>query len=73
MINDYESISKKLLNKTGKPNMNLRRNRSFCIKFYETLNNLNLEFKRDLFMHRATKSVKREKYKFNLEIRSSVK
>ena len=35
---------------------------------FETLNNLNPEFMKDLFIYRATKRVQREKYNFNSEV-----
>ena len=71
MIHNYESTYKDLVNKTGKPNTNLRRNRSLFIEIFRTLNNLNPELMKDLFRLCATKRVPREKYLFNLEIPKS--
>ena len=68
VMNNYESTYKDLLNKIGKPNMNLRRTISFCIEIYKTLNTLNPKFMKNLFRHRATKGIQREVYKFELEI-----
>ena len=55
MINNYGITYEDLLNKTGKPNMNLARTKSLCIEIYEILNNLNPEF--NLFRLRVTKIV----------------
>ena len=70
-MNNYESTYKDLLNKTEKPNMNLKRTRSLYIDIYKTLNILNPEFMKDLFGHRTTKGIRRETYKFELEIPKS--
>ena len=59
MIKNYESTSEDLLNKKGKPDMNLRRTRSLCTEIYKTLNNLNLEFMKDLIRFRPIKRVLR--------------
>ena len=69
MIKNYESTYyEDSLNRTEKPNLNLRRTKSFCIEIYKTLNMLNPEFMKDLFRLHATNKLQREKYKFNLEI-----
>ena len=49
MSNDYESSYEYLLKKSGNPRMNLRRTRSLYIEIYETINNLNPEFMKNLF------------------------
>ena len=49
MLNDYESSYEYLLKKSGNPRMNLRRTRSLYIEIYETINNLNPEFMKNLF------------------------
>ena len=71
VISNYESTYEDLLNKTVKPNMSPRKARSLCIEIYETLNNLSLEFMKDLLRLHATKRVQREKYKSNLETPNS--
>ena len=48
--------------------MKLRKTRSLCIEIYKTLKHLNSEFMKDLFRHRVTNRVQREKYKSNLKI-----
>ena len=68
MIKNYESTSEDLLDKKGKPDMNLRRTRSLCREIYKTLNNLNLEFMKGLIRFCPIKRVLREKHKFDLEI-----
>ena len=50
MLNDYESSYEDLFKKSGNPSMNLRRTRSLCIEIYKTINNLNLEFMKNLFV-----------------------
>ena len=44
VLNHYKSSYEDLLNKSGKPTMNLRKTRSLCIELYKTINNLNPEF-----------------------------
>ena len=48
--------------------MNVNRLRILCIEIYKTINNLNLEFMRDLFTLRETSRLIREKYMLNLNI-----
>ena len=38
LLNDYDNIYEDLLEKSGYPNMNLRRHRTLCIEIYKTLN-----------------------------------
>ena len=66
LLNDYDSTYEDLLEKSGYPNMNLRRQRTPCIEIYETLNKLNPGYINDIFKLRNTET--REKYKLNLEI-----
>ena len=51
--------------------MNLRRTRSLCIEMYNTINNLNPEFMKNLFKVCKTNTPQREQYKLNLEIPKS--
>ena len=71
ILNDYESSYEDLFNKSGNPSMNLRRTRSLCIEIYKTINNLNLEFMKNLFEVRKTNRAQREQYKLDLEIPKS--
>ena len=41
LLNDYDSTYEDLLEKSGYPNMNLRRQRTPSIQIYKTLNKLN--------------------------------
>lgn len=42
--------------------------RSFCIKIFKTLNDVNSTFVKDIFKPRITNLLVREQYKLNLEI-----
>ena len=57
-----------LLEKSGKPTMNLARERLLCIEVYKTLNSLNPCFMQELFKLRETNRNVRKKYKLNLNI-----
>ena len=67
-LNDYDSTYEDLLEKSGYPNMNLRRQRTLRIEIYKTLDKLNPDYMNDIFKLRNTDRVTREKYKLNLEI-----
>ena len=54
LLNDYESTYEDLLEKSGYPNMNLRRQRTLCIEFDKTLNELNRGYMNDIFKLRNT-------------------
>ena len=41
LLDDYGSTYEDLLEKSGYPNMNLKRQRTLCIEIYKTLNKLN--------------------------------
>ena len=68
VLDDYTSSYELLLEKSGKPNMNLARERLLCIKVYKTLNSLNPCFMQGLFELRETNRNVRNKYKLNLNI-----
>ena len=68
LLNDYDSTYYDLLEKSGYPNMNLRRQRTLCIEIYKTLKKLNPGYMNDIFKLRKTDRLTREKYKLNLEI-----
>ena len=68
LLNDYYNTYEDLLEKSGYPNMNLRRKRTLCIEIYKTLNKLNPSYMNDIFKLRNTDRLTREKYKLNLEI-----
>ena len=68
LFNDYDSTYEDLLEKSGYPNMNLRRQRTLCIEIYKTLNKLNPGYMNDIFKLRNTDRLTQEKYKLNLEI-----
>ena len=68
LCNDYEISYEELLLKSDRATMNVNRLRILCIEIYKTINNLNLEFIRDLFTLRETSRLIREKYMLNLNI-----
>ena len=68
LYNDYEISYEELLLKSGRATMNVNGLRILCIEIYKTINNLNPEFKRDLFSLRETSKLIREKYTLNLSI-----
>ena len=67
-MNDYDSTFEKLLEKSGYPNTNLRRQRTLCVETYKTLNKLNSDYVHDFHKLRNTNRLTRKKYKLNLEI-----
>ena len=68
LLNDYDSPYEDLLDKSGCPNMNLRRQRTLCIEIYKTLNKLNPGYMNGIFKLRNTDRLTQETYKLNLEI-----
>ena len=54
--------------KSGYPNMNLRRQRTLYIEIYKNLNKSNPGYMNDIFKLRNTDRLTREKCKLNLEI-----
>ena len=50
--------------------MNVKRLRTLCIEIFKTLNNLNLNFMKEIFSLRQTNRPVRQKYKLNLDIPS---
>ena len=67
-LNNYDSTYEDLLEKSGYPNMNLRRQRTLCKEIYKTLNKLNPNYMNDIFKIKHTDRLTPEKYKLNLEI-----
>ena len=64
LLNDYDNTYEDLPEKSGYPNMNVRRQRTLYIEIYE----LNPGYVNDIFKPRNTDRLTREKYKLNLEI-----
>ena len=48
MLNDFKICHEKLLKRSLKLSMNLRRTRKLYIEIYETINKLNLEFMKNM-------------------------
>ena len=68
LYNDHEISYEELLLKSDRATMNVNRLRILCMELYETNNNFNSEFMRDLFSLRETSRLIREKYMLNLNI-----
>ena len=68
VLDDYTSSYELLLEKSGKPTMNLARERLLCIEVCKTLNSLNPCFMQELFKLRETNRNVHNKYKLNLNI-----
>ena len=68
VLDDYTSPYELLLEKPGKPTMNLVRERLLCIEIYKTLNSLNPCSMQELFKLRETNRNVCNKYKLNLDI-----
>ena len=63
VLDDYTSSYELLLEKSGKPIMNLARERLLCFEVYKTFNSLNPCFMQELFKLRDTDRNVRNKYK----------
>ena len=68
VFDDYTSSYEFLLEKSGKPTMNLARERLLCIEVCKSLNSLNPCFMQELFKLTETNRNVRNKYKLNLDI-----
>ena len=68
VLDDYTSSCELLLEKSGKPTMNLAREILLCNEGYKTLNSLSPCFMEELFKLRETNRNVRNKYKLNLHI-----
>ena len=73
LYDDYMTIwlYNELLEKSGRPEMNLSRQRTLCIEIYKTLNDLNPSFMKNIFKERETNRLVPEKYKLNLTVPKS--
>ena len=68
MLHDYSSSYKRILEKSSKFSMDVKRKHKLCIEIYKTLNNLNLSFMKEIFELRLCSRPVREQYKLNLSI-----
>ena len=66
MLNDYDTTYEDLLEKSGYPDMNLRRQKTICVEIYKTLNKLNPGYMNYIFKLRNTDRLTRE-YRLSLE------
>ena len=69
--NDYRSSYDELLKESGKNTANVSNYRSLCIEIFKTLNNINLNFIKEILQLTMASRPTREKYKLNLEIPKS--
>ena len=64
LLNDYENSYEKLLENSGKSNINLRQIRFLCIEIYKTINSLSPDFTKKKFEMKKNNRVIRDRYKF---------
>ena len=67
-LDDYCSSHEKILEKSGKYSMHVKRIHNQCTEIYKALNNLNLSFMEEIFELRLCSWPVREQYKLNLNI-----
>ena len=70
LYKSYNTSYEDLLLKSGFSAMKVKRLRTLCVEIFETLNNLNPSFMKEIFSLRQTDRPVREKYKLNLDIPS---
>ena len=68
MLDDYSSSYEKILKKSGKFSMDIKRKDKLCIEIYKTLNNLIPSFMKEIFGLRLCSRPVREQHKLNLNI-----
>ena len=68
MLDDYSSSYEKILKKSGKFSMDVKRKDKLCIEIYKTLNNLIPNFMKEIFGLRLCSRPVREQYKLNLNV-----
>ena len=67
LYDDFGATYEELLSKGGKSTMNVRRSRTFCVKIYKTLNDLNQSFMNNIFKLKINVREIHDKYKLNLD------
>ena len=66
MPDDYSSFYERILEKSGKFSMNIKRKHKLCIEIYKTLNNSNLSFMKEIFeMFQACKRAIKTEFKYS--------
>ena len=68
MLDDYSSSYKRILKKSGKCSMDVKRKHKLSIEIYKTLNNPNPSFMKEIFELRLSSRPVREQCKLNLNI-----
>ena len=66
ILDDYSSSYEKILEKSGKFSIVVKRKYKLCIEISKTLNNLNSSFMKEIFELRLCSRPAREQYKLNL-------
>ena len=66
MLDDYSSSYKRILEKSSKFSMDVKRKHEISTEIYKTLNNLNPSFMKEIFKLRWCFRPVREQYKLNL-------
>ena len=66
MLDDYSSSYKRILEKSSKFSMEVKRKHKISTEIYKTLNNLNPSFMKEIFNLRWCFRPVREQYKLNL-------
>ena len=68
LYDDYHSLLEKILKKSGKFCMKVKRFRYFCIEIYKTINNIIPSIMKQIFQLRETNREVRNQYKLNQSI-----
>ena len=66
MLDDYSGFYERILEKSGRFSMNIKRKHKLCIEIYKTLNNSNLSFMKEIFeMFQACKRGIKTEFKYS--------
>ena len=68
LYNDFSSDYESILNKSGKSTMELKRLRTLALEVFKTVNNMNLEYMKEIF-HKTAFSTHRP---LNLELTKTI-
>lgn len=66
LLNDQDSSYEELLKKSFKSTMTVQRFRILCIEIYKTINSLNPEYMKDIFIRQTNTRVRRKQNENNL-------
>ena len=68
ILDGYSNSYERILEKSGKFSMDIKRKHKLCIEIYKTLNKLNPSFMKEIFALNLCSRPVREQYKLNLNI-----